>query len=217
MKAQVISVDDKKGFIKSADSTFYFNKKSFKHYYDFHQVNIGDFVEFEPTASPKGMIANNISIIKTYTGLEINKEFIICSSEKKSTKIDIVNGFMINSTWKKSPQDCKDELISIAKKHKLNYIEFEPIQKDVFNHYNYQYTMHSYSAFIGLSAKKIQFIEEKKAIDSTTNYYNKFNEISESIKLSIKINEEERSCQNSLIYSIYIGFKKLFKFVFRLK
>ncbi len=121
------------------------------------------------------------------------------------------------STWNKSPQYCKDELIEIAKKNQLNYIEFDQIKKTVFTNSNYKYTMHSYSAFIGISAKKRHFIEEKKAIESTKNYYSEFDDVSVFIKRAIKKNEEKRDCQTNFIYSIYVLFKNLFKFLFRLK
>lgn len=217
LTGHVISIDDHKGFIKNFDKTFYFNKSSFVNKTDFDIIKNGEFLEFEAIASSKGMRAKNISIIQTHIGFSIIDKLIISSAVKNIQGIDLLNGFFVNSKWHKSPQDCKDELINIAKINNLNFVEFQPIQKSTFYKGNYKYTMHSFTAFIGLAAKKENFTLEKDAKQKNIFYDEKFKQVTPIFKVIAERQNEDRACQESFFYSLFLPIIKLIKFLFKVK
>ncbi len=215
MIGKIISIDSNKGFIKSENKTYYFNKKSFKNENDFFNLKINDYIQFDEIATSKGMNATKCFKLDTFNGYEKHNNLYITGVHKESDKDFKIEGSVIISKWHKSPEDAKQDIINVAKKLNLNYICFNPILKREFNEGNYIYSMHAAKAFIGVSVKPKVFLNKLEAQKSIEIIEQDYQYIFPKLKKEIEILNDKRLSQESIFNYIYILIKKLFKFLFK--
>jgi hypothetical protein len=211
MLGKIISIDSNKGFVKSENKTYYFNKKSFKNENDFLKLKINDYIQFDEIATSKGMNAINCFKLDTFNGYEKHNNLYITGLHKNSDKDFKIEGSIIISKWHKSPEDAKQDIINVAKKLNLNYICFNPILKREFNEGNYIYSMHAAKAFIGISGKPKVFLNKLEAQKSIENIEEDYKNISLTLKKEIEYLNDERLSQESIFNYIYILIKRFFK------
>lgn len=211
MIGQIISIDSNKGFVKSENKTYYFNKHSFKNENDFLKLKISDYIQFDEIATSKGMNAINCFKLDTFNGYERHNNIFITGTHKDSDKNFFIEGGVIISKWHKSPEDAKQDIINVAKKLNLNYICFNPILKRKFNQGNYIYSMHAANAFIGISGKPKVFLNRLEAQKSIESIETEYLKISANLKKEIEHLNDERFSQESFFNYIYILIKKFFK------
>lgn len=77
--------------------------------------------------------------------------------------------------------------------------------------------MHSFTAFVGLAAKKENFTEKKDANQKNLFYDKKIEYLTPIFKIIAEKQNEYRYCQESILYAIFLPITKLIKFLFKVK
>lgn len=88
MIGQIISIDSNKGFVKSENKTYYFNKHSFKNENDFLKLKISDYIQFDEIATSKGMNAINCFKLDTFNGYERHNNIFITGTHQNLCKME---------------------------------------------------------------------------------------------------------------------------------
>lgn len=173
LRGQVVSIVSSYGFIRDDQGvSYYFNPGNVDKAQVYGELKVGIVVVFEAKAGPKGMVASKVKTVPMFEGIQVPSKIITLRDGKKLRDGEICNEgslVCVHSAWHRSPNDAMNELMNVVEIAEANLAFDISIHKKTFSQGNYQYTMHSYSAWCGLYWRSFLTDSEDEAKQSGKN------------------------------------------------
>ena len=170
LRGQVVSIVSSYGFIRDDQGvSYYFNPGKVDKAQAYGELKVGMVVVFEAKAGPKGMMASKVKAVPMFEGIQVPSKIISLRDGNKLRDGEICNEgslVCVQSAWHRSPNDAMNELMNVVKFAEANLASEITIHKKTFSQGNYQYTMHSYSAWCGLYWRSFLTDSEDEASQS---------------------------------------------------
>jgi hypothetical protein len=153
-RGQVVSIVSNYGFIRDNDNvSYYFNPKKLDKAQKYADLKTGTTVEFIPKAGPRGMIASAIKAVPMHQGITIPTKVLSLRGGQKlreGEQCDEDSLVLVQSAWHRSPNDAMSELLRVVDSGNANLAGNVTLHKQTFSEGNYNFTMHSFSAWCGV-------------------------------------------------------------------
>ncbi len=144
MKGQVVSfiVGKNYGFIKGDDGeSYFFHLSSLKDKSSKSKVTKNAYVLFDPSPTPKGNAAKNISILDTFYRKRLVPFFVTKEASPKHGEIE--QHHALSTPYYDDPNEAREYLKLMAMTVGCNAILNFHIRRETFSEGNYNYTMHA--------------------------------------------------------------------------
>ncbi|MBR9728497.1 cold-shock protein [Shewanella intestini] len=175
MKGEIISYMSSKkyGFVRGDDNESYFLHISSLIDPSLEpQLVKGVFVEFEPTPTPKGIAAKQVSLYQSYF-IKTLSDFII--TKHKTPKLGTIEvSHPVVTRFFKCPNEGRNYIKQLAEKADCNAVLNLRYEKQTFAKGNYRYTVHAYKADLAI-------VTELFPCQSKQNEQESFNEVDKKI------------------------------------
>lgn len=166
-RGQIVSIVSSYGFIRDNDNvSHYFNPKRLDKAQSYAELKTGTTVEFTPKAGPKGMIATDVKAVPMHQGISFPSKVLSLRGGQKLREGEFCDAdslVLVQSTWHRAPNDAMSELLRVVDNGDANLAGNVTLHKQTFSEGNYNYTMHSFSAWCGLYWRTLSTENEQEA------------------------------------------------------
>lgn len=170
MRGKIVSIVSNYGFIRDVQGvSYYFNPKRMDSTQPYSDLKTGMTVEFAAKAGPKGMIAMGVKAVQMYEGIQFPRQILSLRNGKKlrdGEQCDEDSLVYVQSAWHRAPNDAMNELMHVVGNADANLAGNIVLHKNTFSEGNYNYTMHSFSAWCGHYWKTFYTDNEQEALKS---------------------------------------------------
>lgn len=177
LRGQVVSIVSGYGFIRDNQGvSYYFNPGKVDKGQVYSELKPGMAVVFEAKAGPRGMVASRVKAVPLFEGIEVPSRILSLRDGKTlrdGEKRDTSSLVCVRSAWHRSPNDAMNELMQVVQNAEANLAEDVTLHKQTFSEGNYNYTMHSFSAWCGLYWRPLFTDNEDEAKSSKSNLSNR--------------------------------------------
>lgn len=197
MKGTVVSITPNYGFIRDGEGiSYYFSPKSMKAEEDYPDVKIGSCLEFEPQARPKGMAAQQATIIKTFTGYEDIDGFVtVRDGHQSPAGIAFASPRAFQTQWYRSHAEAIENAERVVKELGGNAMINTRMMQKGFQEGNYHFSMFSLYVEGAIAVREVQMTDEGHANASWQDIHDRGLLLNEKIRQMAEWLDKQRKRQ----------------------